>query len=102
MITGDYHHTAIAVARDVGMLNSSAEMVIIDVPRQNPHGANPQGVDGQRPSGHRANPQGGDGQGQSGHGGQGQAGLDPEEEEGGHSLEAQLSLAQSMLGHHPS
>ena len=31
MITGDYHHTAIAVAKDVGMVSSAAEMVIIDV-----------------------------------------------------------------------
>lgn len=31
MITGDYHHTAIAVARDVGMLDGSAQVIVIDV-----------------------------------------------------------------------
>ena len=36
MITGDYHHTAIAVARDVGMINPHAQTVIIDVARQSP------------------------------------------------------------------
>lgn len=30
MITGDYHHTAIAVARDVGMLKPQGRVVIID------------------------------------------------------------------------
>ena len=30
MITGDYHHTGISVARDVGMLKPQGEMVIID------------------------------------------------------------------------
>ena len=38
MITGDYHHTGIAVARDVGMLKPHGKVVIIDtippVPRQ--------------------------------------------------------------------
>ena len=30
MITGDYHHTAIAVARDVGMVKPEGQVVIID------------------------------------------------------------------------
>ena len=30
MITGDYHHTAIAVARAVGMIKPQAQMVVID------------------------------------------------------------------------
>ena len=30
MITGDYHHTAIAVAKDVGMIKSSGKVVVID------------------------------------------------------------------------
>ena len=88
MITGDYHHTAIAVARDVGMVSPSAEMIIIDIARQNHNRQNP--------TFH--------GQGSIGDGGQSQAGLVPEalEQEGGHTLEVQLSMAQSILGHHPS
>ena len=30
MITGDYHHTAIAVARDVGMIPPMGKVVVID------------------------------------------------------------------------
>lgn len=30
MITGDYHHTAIAVAKDVGMIQSDTDIVVID------------------------------------------------------------------------
>lgn len=30
MITGDYHHTAVAVARDVGMVKPDGEVVVID------------------------------------------------------------------------
>lgn len=30
MITGDYHHTAIAVARDVGMVKPLDQIIIID------------------------------------------------------------------------
>ena len=38
MITGDYHHTAIAVAKDVGMLSDSHEVIIIDAkPSQAPN-----------------------------------------------------------------
>ena len=32
MITGDYHHTGIAVGRDVGMLKPEGKVVIIDTP----------------------------------------------------------------------
>ena len=92
MITGDYHHTAIAVARDVGMVSPSAEMVIIDIPRQ--------GQSQQHPNAPK--PEGSEGQG--GVGGQGWAGplREAPEEEGGHTLEGQLSMAQTLLGHHPS
>lgn len=34
MITGDYHHTAIAVARDVGMLKQEDHVVLIDSHKQ--------------------------------------------------------------------
>ena len=34
MITGDYHHTAVAVARDVGMVAPDGQVVVIDVPRK--------------------------------------------------------------------
>lgn len=34
MITGDYHHTAIAVAKDVGMLKQEDHVIIIDAHRQ--------------------------------------------------------------------
>ena len=73
------------------MLSPSAEMVIIDIARQNHTQHNP----------NAPNPEG---QGRIGDGGQGQAGLVPEapEEEGGHTLEAQLSMAQTILGHHHS
>lgn len=33
MITGDYHHTAISVARNVGMLDKADPIVVIDVPQ---------------------------------------------------------------------
>ena len=33
MITGDYHHTAIAVARDVGMVRPQGQVVVIDTIR---------------------------------------------------------------------
>ena len=97
MITGDYHHTAIAVARDVGMVSSAAEMVIIDVAKHSsqrplpyvppPCGVNPSGLDADE-AGLNA-----DGVGRNDEG---------PEEEGKHSLEAQLSMAQNMLGHYPS
>lgn len=95
MITGDYHHTAIAVARDVGMVSPSAEMVIIDIPRQSPSQQHP----------NAPSPEGIGVQGRLGVGGQGWAGQRPEapEEEGEqHTLEGQLSMAQTLLGHHPS
>ena len=84
----------LAVARDVGMVSSAAEMVIIDIARQNHTQQN-----SDAPS-----PQGVEGQGLIGDGGQGQAGLFPEasEDEGGHTMEGQLSIAQTILGHHPS
>jgi magnesium-transporting ATPase (P-type) len=34
MITGDYHHTAIAVARDVGMVKPQGSLIIIDTATQ--------------------------------------------------------------------
>ena len=34
MITGDYHHTAIAVARDVGMVRPEGQVVVIDSPHE--------------------------------------------------------------------
>ena len=73
------------------MLSPSAEMIIIDIARQN-H------------TQHNSNAPNPGGEGHIGDGGQGQAGLVPEapEEEGGHTLEAQLSMAQTILGHHPS
>lgn len=37
MITGDYHHTGIAVARDVGMLKSHGHVVVIDTTPLVPH-----------------------------------------------------------------
>ena len=30
MVTGDYHHTAISVARDVGMVDKATQMIVID------------------------------------------------------------------------
>ena len=33
MITGDYFHTALSVARDVSMLDKSAQVIVIDVPQ---------------------------------------------------------------------
>ena len=36
MITGDYHHTALAVARQAGMLSAQSEVIIVDTSRQ-PH-----------------------------------------------------------------
>ena len=39
MITGDFHHTAIAVARDVGMLASDSPVVVIDAVQQSPDAA---------------------------------------------------------------
>ena len=41
MITGDYHHTALAVARDVGMLKPLDSVVIIDVATASQQPANP-------------------------------------------------------------
>ena len=81
MITGDYHHTAIAVAKDVGMVRPDAPMVIIDVVKHSPPQPNPQGQNLQEA--------GGPGQG-----------LHPEgpEERPEHSLEAQMSMAQNLLG----
>lgn len=88
MITGDYHHTAIAVARGVGMVSPSAKMILIDTVQQSHSQQNRNGPNHQ-------------GQGQSADIGPSHTGLDPEAdgEDGGHSLEAQLSMAQSMLGH---
>ena len=34
MVTGDYHHTAVAVARDVGMVSRDCQVVVIDVPHR--------------------------------------------------------------------
>ncbi|KAL0023496.1 hypothetical protein WJX79_002152 [Trebouxia sp. C0005] len=56
MITGDYHHTAIAVARDVGMLSTDAKMIIVDIarsvqPHADPQGQSPQGFYPQGPAG---------------------------------------------------
>ena len=34
MVTGDYHHTAIAVARDVGMLQPDSPIIVIDAVRE--------------------------------------------------------------------
>ena len=34
MITGDYHHTAVAVAKDVGMVKADSQVVVIDTARQ--------------------------------------------------------------------
>ena len=34
MITGDYHHTAIAVAKNVGMLRADRDIVVIDAVQQ--------------------------------------------------------------------
>lgn len=33
MITGDYHHTAIAVAKQAGMVRPGSEIVIVDIPK---------------------------------------------------------------------
>lgn len=33
MITGDYHHTAISVACDVGMFDRTDSLIVIDVPQ---------------------------------------------------------------------
>ncbi len=95
MITGDYHHTAIAVARDVGMLSPNTQMIIIDIPRSgqahaDPQGQSPQGCYPQAPAGSA----------------QGLFGAAPEQNAGGpeeglpeHSLEAQLSIVANCLGH---
>ncbi|DBA98830.1 TPA: hypothetical protein ACH3X1_014592 [Trebouxia sp. C0004] len=95
MITGDYHHTAIAVARDVGMLSTDAQMIIIDIarggqPHAGPQGQIPQGFYPQRPAG---SAQGlfGEAPGQNAGG--------PEEGLPEHSLEAQLSMAANCPGH---
>ena len=37
MITGDYHHTAVAVARDVGMVKPDGQVVVIDAHKEVPH-----------------------------------------------------------------
>ncbi|KAL0030049.1 hypothetical protein WJX79_003470 [Trebouxia sp. C0005] len=37
MITGDYHHTAVAVARDVGMVKPDGQVVVIDIAHKEPH-----------------------------------------------------------------
>ena len=34
MITGDYHHTAIAVAKDVGVVRSDGQVMIIDIAKE--------------------------------------------------------------------
>lgn len=36
MITGDYHHTAVAIARDVGMVKPDSQIVIIDTMHKDP------------------------------------------------------------------
>ncbi len=95
MITGDYHHTAIAVARDVGMLNPNAQMVIIDIPRGGQPHADPQGhtPQGSYPQGPAGSAQGlfGEAPGRNAGG--------PEEGLPEHSLEAQLSIVANCLGH---
>ena len=94
MITGDYHHTAIAVARDVGMLSPEAQMIIIDIARGGQPHADPQG---QGPLGF--NPQGpaGSAQGLFGEA-PGRNADGPEEGLPEHSLEAQLSIVANCLG----
>lgn len=95
MITGDYHHTAIAVARDVGMLSTDAKMIIVDIarsvqPHADPQGQSPQGFYPQGPAG-SAQRLFGEALGHNAGGSE--EGL-PE-----HSLEAQLSIAANCLGH---
>lgn len=56
MITGDYHHTAVAIARDVGMIKPDSQVVIIDtvhrdVVRQAPSvSSQPEMMDSEMPS----------------------------------------------------
>ena len=95
MITGDYHHTAIAVARDVGMLSSDAQMIIIDIARSGQAHADPQG---QSPQGFYPQGPAGSAQGLFG-AAPGQNTGGPEEGLPEHSLEAQLSIVANCLGH---
>ncbi|DBB02797.1 TPA: hypothetical protein ACH3X1_013629 [Trebouxia sp. C0004] len=95
MITGDYHHTAIAVARDVGMLIPNAQMIIIDIPRSGQPHADPQGQSSQ--GGHPHGPAG-SAQGLFGEAPGRNAG-GPEEVPPEHSLEAQHSIVANCLGH---
>jgi len=95
MITGDYHHTAIAVARDVGMLRADAQMIIIDIPRSRQPHADPQG---QSPQGFHPQGPAGSAQGLFGEAPGRNAG-GPEEGLPEHSLEAQLSIVANCLGH---
>ena len=104
MITGDYHHTAIAVARDVGMLNPDSPTIIIDVAKHGPLQLPCQGQEQHRQpslglSGFGGNP-GGPGANAPEQG----LGLKPEGPEEmpeempeEHALEAQLSLASNLL-----
>ena len=109
MITGDYHHTAIAVAKDVGMLNPEAEVVIIDTAK---HNHSQLGYPGQSPPGHNHQAAADSALGQEAEklgqnrpqdaGRSGNApGLnaDTSEYQAEHSLEAQLSIAHNALGH---
>ena len=41
MITGDYHHTAIAVARAVGIIKEGGQVMIIDTVKQDSEAATP-------------------------------------------------------------
>jgi len=95
MITGDYHHTAIAVARDVGMLSTDAQMIIIDIARSGQPHADPQG---QIPQGFYPQGPAGSAQGLLGEApGRNDGG--PEEGLPEYSLEAQLSITANCLGH---
>lgn len=108
MITGDYHHTAIAVARDVGMLNPEAEVVIIDAAK---HSHSQLGCPGQNPPGHHRQAAADSALGQEaeklGQNRLEDAGLlgnvpgrnaDTSEYQAEHSLEAQLSIGHNALG----
>ena len=102
MITGDYHHTAIVVASDVGLLSRHTQTVIVDIARQGRpqlsdqgqyaqegHDSQGQNELGVPPSGLRARHSGqGRGQGLK---------LEGPEQRPEHQLEAQLIMAQNYL-----
>ena len=96
MITGDYHHTAIAVARDVGMISLDTPTVIVDIASHGRPGLSDQGQhvqqwhDSQEPAGNHPPGLGTDAPGQGLH-------LGSPEQSPEHQLEAQLSMAQNML-----